>query len=173
MTEIPTLADLAFIPYVDENGQLPEQFQGKVGIYAIFDQSQTLKFIGFSRDVFLSLRQHLVRCLSECYWIKVQTFDRPNRTLLETIRTAWIEENHLSIDNEAKWTEPIQVKSLMTDEERSTYESALDEFTQGKALKNVARRIEAGIMAQLKARNVQTEIRFNPKLKEEGLLDLK
>ncbi|MBD1846182.1 GIY-YIG nuclease family protein [Cyanobacteria bacterium FACHB-63] len=173
MTEIPTLANLAFIPYVDEHGQLPEQFQGKVGIYAIFDQSQTLKFIGFSRDVFLSLRQHLVRCLSECYWIKVQTFDRPNRTLLETIRTAWIEENSLSIDNEAKWTEPIQVKSLMTDEERSTYESALDEFTQGKALKNVARRIETEIMAQLKARNVQTEIRFNPKLKEEGLLDLK
>ncbi|MBD1822227.1 GIY-YIG nuclease family protein [Cyanobacteria bacterium FACHB-DQ100] len=173
MTEIPTLADLAFIPYVDENGQLPEQFQGKVGIYAIFDQSQTLKFIGFSRDVFLSLRQHLVRCLSECYWIKVQTFDRPNRTLLETIRAAWIEENHLSIANEAKWTEPIQVKSLMTDQERSTYESAIDEFTQGKALKNVARRIEAEIMAQLKARNVQTEIRFNPKLKEEGLLDLK
>lgn len=173
MTEIPTLADLAFIPYIDENGQLPEQFQGKVGIYAIFDQSQTLKFVGFSRDVFLSLRQHLVRCFSECYWIKVQTFDRPNRTLLETIRTAWIEENSLSIDNEAKWTEPIQVKSLMTDEERSTYENALDEFTQGKALKNVARRIEAEIMAQLKARNVQTEIRFNPKLKEEGLLDLK
>lgn len=173
MTEIPTLADLAFIPYIDENGQLPEQLQGKVGIYAIFDQSQSLKFVGFSRDVFLSLRQHLVRCLSECYWIKVQTFDRPNRTLLETIRTAWMEENDFSIDNEAKWTEPIQVKSLMTDEERSTYESAIDEFTQGKALKNVARRIEAEILAQLKARNVQTEIRFNPKLKEEGLLDLK
>ncbi|MER3477484.1 MAG: endonuclease, partial [Leptolyngbya sp. ERB_1_2] len=44
---------------------------------------------------------------------------------------------------------------------------------QMKALKNIARRVESEIMAQLKARNVQTEMRFNPKLKEEGLLDLK
>jgi len=172
-TEIPTLADLTFLPYIDQNGQLPEQFQGKVGIYAIFDQAQTLKYVGFSRDVFLSLRQHLVRCVSDCYWVKAQIIDRPNRTILEAIRAAWIEENGSPIDNEAKWTEPIQVKELMTDEERSTYENAIDELSQMKALKNIARRVESEIMAQLKARNVQTEIRFNPKLKEEGLLDLK
>ncbi|MBW4444314.1 MAG: GIY-YIG nuclease family protein [Plectolyngbya sp. WJT66-NPBG17] len=172
-TEIPTLADLAFLPYIDQNGQLPEQFQGKVGIYAIFDQTQTLKFIGFSRDVFLSLRQHLVRCLSDCYWVKVQIVDRPSRTILETIRAAWIEENGSPLSDEAKWTQPIQVKELMTDEERSTYENAHDELTQMKALKNVARRVETEIMAQLKARNVQADLRFNPKLKEEGLLDLK
>lgn len=173
MTDIPALSNLEFLPFIDQNGQLLEQFQGKVGIYAIFDQTQTLKFIGFSRDVFLSLRQHLVRAVSDCYWVKVQIIDRPNRTILETIRAAWTEENGLSIDDEAKWTQPIQVKELMTDEERSRYESAHDELTQIKALKTAARRVEAEIMAQLKARNVQADIRFNPKLKEEGLLDLK
>ena len=62
----------------------------------------------------------------------------------------------------------------MSEEERSHYENpAHDELTQIKILKNIARRIEAEILAQLKARGVQTEIRFNPKLKEEGLLDLK
>ncbi|MBE9013063.1 GIY-YIG nuclease family protein [Pseudanabaenaceae cyanobacterium LEGE 13415] len=173
MTDIPVLSDLEFLPFINQEGQLPDQFQGKVGIYAIFDQTQTLKYVGFSRDVFLSLRQHLVRCVSDCYWVKVQIIDRPSRTILETIRTAWLEENNSSLEDEAKWTQPIQVKPLMTDEERSAYESALDELAQIKALKNVARRVEAEIMAQLKARNVQAEIRFNPKLKEEGLLDLK
>ncbi|GAP97741.1 conserved hypothetical protein [Leptolyngbya sp. NIES-2104] len=171
MTEIPALTDLEFLPFIDSNGQLLEQFQGKVGIYAIFDQTKTLKYVGFSRDVFLSLRQHLVRCVSECYWVKVQVIDRPNRTILETIRAAWLEGT--AISDEAKWTQPIQVKEFMTDEERSTYEKAIDELGQIKALKNAARRVESEIMTQLKARNVQAEIRFNPKLKEEGLLDLK
>jgi hypothetical protein len=40
-------------------------------------------------------------------------------------------------------------------------------------LKQVARRAEAEILDVLKARGVQVEIRFNPKLKEAGLLDLK
>lgn len=171
MTEIPALTDLEFLPFIDSSGQLLEQLQGKVGIYAIFDQAKTLKYVGFSRDVFLSLRQHLVRCVSECYWVKVQVIDRPNRTILETIRAAWLKGT--AISDEAKWTQPIQVKEFMTDEERSTYEKAIDELGQIKALKNAARRVESEIMMQLKARNVQAEIRFNPKLKEEGLLDLK
>jgi hypothetical protein len=168
----PSLSELEFLPYVDQSGQLLEQFQGKIGIYAIFDQEKTLKFIGFSRDVFLSLRQHLVRCPLDCYWVKVSLIDRPNRTILESTRAAWLEENP-ALSDESKWTQPIQVKELMTAEERSTYETALDEFSQMKVLKNVARRVESEIMNQLKERNVQAELRFNPKLKEEGLLDLK
>lgn len=173
MSEIPSLSELEFLPYVDQAGQLLEQFQGKIGIYAIFDQEKNLKFVGFSRDVFLSLRQHLVRCPRECYWVKVSLIDRPNRTILETTRAAWIEENGAPLSDESQWTQPIQVKEFMTDQERSTFESAIDELSQMKALKNVARRVESEIMTQLKARNVQAEIRFNPKLKEEGLLDLK
>jgi hypothetical protein len=44
---------------------------------------------------------------------------------------------------------------------------------QIKLLKQVSRRVEAQILEALKSRGVQTEIRFNPKLKENGLLDLK
>jgi hypothetical protein len=173
MSEIPLLSELEFFPYIDQAGQLLEQFQGKIGIYAIFDREKTLKFIGFSRDVFLSLRQHLVRCPLDCYWVKVSLIDRPNRTILETTRAAWIEENGSLLEDESKWTQAIQVKELMSEQERSTFENAIDELAQIKALKNVARRVESEILAQLKDRNVQAEIRFNPKLKEEGLLDLK
>lgn len=172
--DIPTLASLDFIPYLDSEGQLPEQFQGKVGVYAIFDQTKTLQFVGFSRDVFLSLKQHLVRQLENCYWVKVKTIDRPSRTALEEIRAAWTEENGSALSDDAPWTQPIQVKAMMTPEEQADYQNPIhDEVAQGKILKNVARRVEADILTQLKDRGVQAEIRFNPKIKEEGLLDLK
>lgn len=178
MSEIPALASLEFTPYIDESGQFPEQLHGKVGIYAIFDSHKILQFIGYSRDVFLSLRQHLVRQPDRCYWVKVKTVDRPNRTILESTRDAWIAENGStptgnSID-ETKWTQPIDVKALMTPEEQADYSNPYhDEVAQTKILKNVARRVEAEILQQLRSRHVQAELRFNPKLKEEGLLDLK
>jgi hypothetical protein len=174
---VPSLASLELIPYIDENGELPGQFQGKVGVYAICDREYTLQFIGYSRDVYLSLKQHLVRQPSLCYWVKVQTIERPNRTILENIQNSWIAENGTTpsgnFPEETTWTEPINVKPLMTVEEQANYDAAIDELTQSKLLKNVARRVEAEIIASLNARGVKTEIRFNPKLKDSGLLDLK
>ncbi len=175
-TDIPTLADLEFLPYIDQSGQLPEALQGKVGVYAIFDQNQTLQFIGFSRDVYLSLKQHLVRKPTQCYWIKTKTIDRPSRAILEDIRNAWIEENGATPDGNQSdaWNQPIQVKELMTPEERENYTKPTnDAITEIKILKNIARRVEAEILTLLKERGVQIDLRFNPKLKEEGLLDLK
>ncbi|MGA7937531.1 MAG: GIY-YIG nuclease family protein [Kovacikia sp.] len=173
----PSLSSLEFVPYIDDRGQLPEQFQGKVGVYAIFDQAHTLQYIGYSRDISLSLKQHLVRQPEACYWLKAQTIDRPSRTLLEEIRDAWIRENG-SVPSgngadERKWNHAIDVKAAMTAEEQSNYASAIDELAQIKVLKQAARRVEAEVLEVLKARGVQEEIRFNPKLKETGLLDLK
>lgn len=177
-TNIPSLSNLDFIPYIDEAGQLPEQLAGNVGVYAIFDKDKVLQFVGYSRDVYLSLKQHLVRQPQGCYWVKVQTIERPNRTLLETIQKNWIDENGTTplgnSTDEAKWTQSINIKPLMMAEEQTQYERASgDALAQSKLLKNVARRVEAEILVALKARGVQTEIRFNPKLKDSGILDLK
>jgi len=49
----------------------------------------------------------------------------------------------------------------------------LDELGKIKLLKKVARRYEEIIKNQLDERGVKFEVRFNPKLKEDGLLDLK
>jgi hypothetical protein len=177
-TNLPILATLEYIPYIDESGQLPETFQGKIGVYAIFDQEKVLQFVGYSRDVYLSLRQHLVRQPQKCYWVKIQTIDRPSRTILESIENAWIAENGTlpvgNGDDKQKWTQPIDVKDFMTPEEQTNYQKPTnDELAQIKIIKNVARRVEAEIIRTLEARGLQTQIRFNPKLKEEGLLDLK
>lgn len=177
-TDISSLASLEEIPYLDETGKIPESLPGKIGVYAIFDKEKVLQFVGYSRDVYLSLKQHLARQPQNCYWLKVQTIEKPNRTILENTMNAWIAENGVTPSgngaDKTKWTESINVKLLMTDEEKANYEKASwDELTQSKVLKNVARRVEAEILAALKARGCQEEIRFNPKLKDSGLLDLK
>lgn len=174
--DIPSLASLEYIPYIDARGQLPEQFQGQIGVYAIFDRQKVLQFVGYSRDVDLSLKQHLVRQPQNCYWLKVQTIDRPSRPILEGIRDAWTAENGaIPVGNgieEAKWTQPIDAKVAMTNDEQVSYQSC-DELAQAKLLKTVARRVEAQLLGELESRGVQVQIRFNPKLKEKGLLDLK
>ncbi|MEH2247146.1 GIY-YIG nuclease family protein [Nostoc sp.] len=178
-TNLSSLATLEYIPYIDDRGQLPEQFQGKIGVYAIFNQEKVLQFVGYSRDVYLSLKQHLVRQPQQSYWVKVQTIERPSRTILENIENAWIAENGSvpwgNGENKEKWTNPIDVKVVMTPEEQAKYQNpANDELAQIKIIKNVARRVEAEISMQLlEGRGLQMQIRFNPKLKEEGLLDLK
>ncbi|NMG05778.1 GIY-YIG nuclease family protein [Brasilonema sp. UFV-L1] len=177
-TDIIPLANLEYIPYIDDHGQFPEQLQGKIGVYAIFDQEKVLQFVGYSRDVYLSLKQHLVRQPQNCYWVKAQTIERPNRTILENIEQNWIVENGSvpagNADNKDKWTQPIDVKAVMTPEEQANYNNPTnDEIMQTKIIKNVARRVEGEIIAVLELRGLQTEIRFNPKLKENGLLDLK
>ncbi|HLO47579.1 MAG TPA: GIY-YIG nuclease family protein [Kamptonema sp.] len=177
-TDIPSLASLEFIPYIDAEGLVPNSVQGKIGVYAIFDREKVMQFVGYSRDVYLSLKQHLVRQPQRCYWLKFQTIERPSRTILESIRDAWMAENgSMPIGNDseqAQWNDPIDVKPTMTVEELASYESiAFDEIAKDKLLKNVARRVEAEILSELKGRGVTEEIRFNPKLKTSGLLDLK
>lgn len=175
-TETPTLASLEYVPFLDENGCISENIQGKIGVYAIFSQNKELQFVGYSRDIYLSLKQHLVRQPHDCYWLKFQTITRPSRSILEDMRRAWIEENGATPpgngEAEAVWTQPIDAKPAMTDEEKAQYEQN-DELGQTKILKKVARRVEEKIKEQLARRQVNMDIRFNPKIKEQGLLDLK
>ena len=175
-SEIPTLASLEYLAYIDENGSLNEDTQRKIGVYAIFDRDRQLKFVGYSRDIYLSLKQHLIRKPQACYWLKIQTIDRPNRSILEEIRQAWIGENGTNPpgngEEEAMWTQPIDAKLTMTEEEKAQYQQS-DELGKTKIYKKVARRVEETVKEQLKARGVNMDIRFNPKIKEQGLLDLK
>jgi len=170
-----SLAELEYLAYIDANGQLPEGFQNQVGVYAIFDCDRVLQFVGYSRDVHLSLKQHLVRQPEKCYWLKVQTINRPSRTVLEEIKEAWIAENSSippgNVANTTQWNEPIDAKLAMTADEQTSYQAS-DELIQIKLLKSVARRVEATVVSNLESRGVKVPIRFNPKLKEKGILDL-
>ncbi len=172
---LPTLASLEMHPYLVE-GELPPGLAGKVGIYAIFDQAQTLQYVGYSRDINVGLTQHLVRCPHQCHWFKVYTVARPSRTLLEEIRTAWLAEYGTvpagNGDQQLVWEKPIDAKTFMTEAERDAIANAEPSQTN-KLLKQLARRVEADVKAQVEARGAQISIKFNPKLKEQGLLALK
>lgn len=176
MSTTTSLASLDYVPYLDDSGQVTEQFAGKVGVYAIFDSEKMLQYIGYSRDVSLSLKQHLVRQPEKCYWFKVQTIDRPNRTTLEAIRDTWIAENGSTptgnAAEESLWSQAIDAKASMTHEEQSAYEKS-DDIGRVKVLKQVARRVEATVLSALETRGVKMQVRFDPKAKEEGLLSLK
>jgi hypothetical protein len=175
-TDVPSLESLEFLPYIDDGGELPIQLQNKIGIYAIFDELQVLQFVGYSRDIYLSLKQHLVRKPESCYWVKATTIDRPNRTFLENVQSSWTTENgSVPIGNGAdstQWLDPISTHHAMTAAESDSF-ADLDGVAQIKLLKQVSRRVEETILATLQQRGIHTEIRFNPKLKEQGLLDLK
>ena len=175
-TQLPSLNALDYLPYLDENGVITEDLQKKIGVYAIFNESKKLKFIGYSRDIYASLKQHLVRQTQQCHWLKVEIITRPSRTILEEIKTNWTEENgDLSIDNQENqnlWTQAIDAKVCMTEEDKETYKNS-DELGKIKLLKTVSRRVQADIEETLKQRGNRMKIRFNPKLKEQGLLDLK
>ena len=175
-TEIPILENLEFLPYLDEQALLDENLSGKIGIYAIFDQDKNLQFVGYSRDIYLSLKQHLVRQPQKCYWLKRQTIERPSRSILESTKQKWIAENNAipegNGEQENLWTQPIDAKLTMTDEDKLSYNNN-DELGQIKLLKSIAKRLEVQILETLSDSGVKVEIRFNPKLKEQGLLDLK
>ncbi|HEY9826699.1 MAG TPA: GIY-YIG nuclease family protein [Stenomitos sp.] len=177
-SECPSLAELELIPYIDPNGQLPHQFEGQIGIYAIYTQEGLLAYIGYSRDVSLSLRQHLVRRPEQCFGVKVCTVGRPDRTLLEAIKASWIDENGtVPIGNgveQALWEQPIDIKTQMQPAEVDQYtDEQLDDTERLSILKKAARRVEQDILQALTNRGVTEPLRFNPKLKENGLLDLK
>ncbi|MBF2098952.1 MAG: GIY-YIG nuclease family protein [Gloeomargaritaceae cyanobacterium C42_A2020_066] len=179
MSESNALAGRPFLPFVDAQGYLPAELQGRVGVYAIYDQAQVLQYIGYSRDIHLSLKNHLVRQPHQCYWLKVETVDRPSRTLLESLRQAWLaEQPTLPPGNgpeQARWEAPIQVQDLWTPQETAVQPWAdpnLDDVGRERLLKQAARQLEEQILARLAERGVQEPIRFNPKLKAAGRLDL-
>ncbi|MBE9077708.1 GIY-YIG nuclease family protein [Romeria aff. gracilis LEGE 07310] len=172
----PSLSTLPFHPYLTPDGQIATEFAGVIGIYAIYDEGQTLQYVGISRDVAASLKQHLIRQPEACYWVKVHPVKRPSRTELNEIRDAWIAENGSVPPGNGEradaWEKPIDVRALMTPAE-IVAEDKSDGLGRVKIMKQIARRIEADLLEKLKARGVQMELRFNPKLKEDGLLDLK
>ena len=170
----PTLAELPFCPYLDADGCLPASLQRQIGIYAVFDRDQILRYVGYSRDVYQSLKQHLVRQSEACWWYKLQTIERPSRSTLESLKQTWMAEQAFSLspENEAAWVAAIDAKQTMTTAEQAEH-AGLSELEQTKYLKKIARRLEAKILDTLKARGVNIELRFNPTLKESGLLDLK
>lgn len=179
--EVVPLKDLDFLPYLKEDGLIRDcsEPNAKASVYAIFDNDKALQYIGISRQVYSSMRLHFARMPLNCYYVKIQNISKPSRSLLELIRDKWIEENSThpsgndSGPEQNMWENPLDCKPLMTEEERKRLEEAGAGPPTAKVLKNVARRIEAELEKNFRARCCKDRLRFDPKLKDKGLLDLK
>jgi len=170
---LPNLTDIDHTPFLTEAGEIDPSYEKVIGVYAIFDQGQKLQYVGYSRNLGVSLLQHLVRQPDHCHWLRIHTIDRPDRQLLTQIQNHWLTGQSPPGNNEAQklWTEPINVREHWNPEEAATVAQS-EEGDKPKLLKKIARRLEAGVLEKLQARGVKQNIRFNPKLKEQGLLDI-
>jgi hypothetical protein len=171
VSAVPPLADLPLCPYLTEAGLIDPQWQGRIAVYAIFDESSSLRYVGYSRNLGASLLQHLLRQPGACQGLKVHCVERPRREDLEWIAQTWREENPL-LEEDGSWTQPLDVRPHLSEAESLELVQAEDS-QQAKLLKTAARRLEEDCLAALRARGFRGDLRFNPKLKEQGLLDLK
>lgn len=179
--DVIPLSKLEFLPYLNEEGLVTNcsRPDAKASVYVIFDKDKVLQYIGISRQVYMSMRLHFARMPSKCYYVKVQNITRPSRSLLELIKDNWMNENGSppeGNDNgpqQHAWENPLDCKPLMTEDEIQKHEDAGPGPPKAKVLKNVARRIEAQLEECYRERNCKERLRFDPKLKEKGLLDLK
>jgi hypothetical protein len=63
------------------------------GVYAVLDQEHRTQYVGYSRNVLLSLNSHVAQLgKSMCAFVRVQAFKYPKRTEMENLRDAWIKE---------------------------------------------------------------------------------
>lgn len=62
-----------------------------VGVYAVLDAERRTQYVGYSRNVLLSLNGHVAQNgTSACAFVRVQTFKYPKREEMEKLRDAWI-----------------------------------------------------------------------------------
>ncbi len=173
---VTPLLELSSYSYLTPEGLVNPVASGQIGVYGIADQCEVIQYIGLSRDIYLSLRQHLIRQPQACYYFKFHRIERPNRAQLEAIRQQWLSELGTppvgNASEQMAWEQPIDVKTTMSPKMQQTF-AGLDDVAQAKYLKDLARQKETEIFQALAARQVTEPLRFNPKLKENGLLDLK
>ncbi|CAM9846803.1 unnamed protein product [Ectocarpus sp. 12 AP-2014] len=178
---VTPLADLEFHSFLDKDGKVASiDTKGvKASVYAVYDESKTLRYIGVSRGIQQSLRLSLARRPKDTYYFKVQNITRPSRSLLEIIKESWIEENGSTPDgnadeaSQAVWEHAINVVPLFTEEDRAVVAEWKEKGKEDRGLKKIAGRFENEILEILEERGVKESIRFDPKLKGKGLLDVK
>jgi hypothetical protein len=170
---VPALESLEFQPYLTEAGDIDPQWTGKIGIYGIFDRDRCLQYVGFSRDIVSSLRLHLVRVNDCCEWVKIFTIDKPSRSFLSEIQAAWWGDRKPEPEVLDRWEQPLNCLPWITEQEQHQLDRAATESDRDRLLKDLARRVEEEILAKLAARGVKFKVRFDPKRKNSGILDIK
>jgi hypothetical protein len=99
------------------------------GVYAVLDTNRHTQYIGYSRNVLLSLNGHVAQNGEQkCAFVRVQAFKFPKRQEMEDLREAWIAElESTPLGNTSEsgmWASTVGevAKAVMSEAERLAYE---------------------------------------------------
>lgn len=115
------------------------------GVYAVLDRDRALQYVGYSRNVLLSLNGHTTQVGEEtCAFLRLKTFKFPKREEMEQLRDAWIAESgSIPPGNGAngEWAATVgeAAKLAMTATEREAYEEKKLKLRKAMADQNLSR----------------------------------
>ncbi|MBD2514217.1 GIY-YIG nuclease family protein [Nostoc sp. FACHB-973] len=99
------------------------------GVYAVLDAERHTQYIGYSRNVLLSLNGHVTQNGEQkCAFVRVQAFKFPKRQEMEDLRDAWIAELESTPPGNGSesgmWASTVgeAAKAVMSEVERQAYE---------------------------------------------------
>lgn len=99
------------------------------GVYAVLDAEHRTQYVGYSRNVLLSLKGHVAKNgRGTCAFVRVQVFKFPKREEMEKLQHAWISElgsvPQGNADASEMWASTVgqAARAAMSVAERNAYE---------------------------------------------------
>ncbi|WP_392531570.1 GIY-YIG nuclease family protein [Nostoc sp. C117] len=129
------------------------------GVYAVLDIERCTQYIGYSRNVLLSLNGHVSKNGKEkCAFVRVQAFKFPKRQEMEDLRDAWIAElESTPLGNASEttmWASTVgeATKAVMSEVERQAYEEKKLKLRKAMADTTLAKELETTDVSEAERR---------------------
>ncbi|KAJ9693968.1 hypothetical protein PVL29_009779 [Vitis rotundifolia] len=87
------LSETELIPLPPAPEEVAGKFPSESGVYAVYDQSDVLQFIGITRSIAASVLAHRKSVPELCCSVKVAVVDEPDKTALTQAWKSWMEEH--------------------------------------------------------------------------------
>ncbi|MEA5514538.1 GIY-YIG nuclease family protein [Nodularia sp. UHCC 0506] len=146
-----------------ETWRMADQNAKVAGVYAVLDAENQTQYIGYSRNVLLSLNSHVSQYGEQkCAFVRVQTFKFPKRQDMEDLQDVWIRELETTPPGNAAeggmWASTVgeAAKVVMSEVERQAYEEKKLKLRKAMADSSLSQGIEK-VDASVAKRQVQLE----------------
>ncbi|KAL2509978.1 Bifunctional monothiol glutaredoxin-S16 [Forsythia ovata] len=93
VSAVKKLSETDLVEVPQENDLISGIFPPDSGVYAVYDNSGDLQFVGISRNVAASVLTHKKSVPELCFSVKVGVVDEPDRTALTQAWKSWMEEH--------------------------------------------------------------------------------
>lgn len=93
VSAVKKLSELDVVTVPSESNEFSGKFPADSGVYAVYDSSNELQFIGVSRNIAASVLSHRNSVPELCSSVKIGVVDEPDRTTLTEAWKSWMEEH--------------------------------------------------------------------------------